>query len=409
MSGMHSHRSTETFSVQNESRHGSFDKQTSRPGQTGSTGEVARTWTTSLPQTGERPSISDIPLTGSSWQESMPTETGKYSGPIPVNDAQTYGHEQRRSTDSSVNDSTSLPSDWTSDFIGKTTFEAFPYDWDSVFPGYNPEDANWEDPRPLADSPPNPRQPGYYTGPTTSRLIAGAGAGEDDMGDAADPWGNNAPGPPPVPLANPPQDRTDQLIQQVALLWDENLRLHNDIADLRQCATQWGRPGAPAYRPDLDHYSNPQPPGWAPPGQGPVGDWDADEPPTFLAARPIMMKLPKPFEGEHDDMDRFIGDCNAYFETFRHQFRGVLSLLVVFATSLFIKRTKDWWTHRQEDFWVNDYWDPAGPWFRYPHWDAFVHKFKAMFRDPAVEEEHEKWMKTMKMAGDPAIVFFQKL
>ncbi len=58
------------------------------------------------------------------------------------------------------------------------------------------------------------------------------------------------------------------------------------------------------------------------------------------------MKLPEPFEGEHDDMDRFIGDCNTYFEMFRHQFRGVSSLLVVFATSLFTKRAKNWWTHR---------------------------------------------------------------
>ncbi len=121
------------------------------------------------------------------------------------------------------------------------------------------------------------------------------------------------------------------------------------------------------------------------------------------------MKLPEPFEGEHDDMDRFIGDCNAYFKTFCHQFRGVPSLMVVCATSLFIKRAKDWWTHRREDFWVNDYHDPAGPRFRYPHWDDFVREFKATFRDLACEEMHETKMKTMKMAGDLATVFFQKL
>ncbi len=75
----------------------------------------------------------------------------------------------------------------------------------------------------------------------------------------------------------------------------------------------------------------------------------------FLQSRPIIMKLPEPFEGEHDDMDRFIGDCNAYFETFRHQFCGISSLMVVCTTSLFVKRAKDWWTHHREDFWVNDY------------------------------------------------------
>ncbi len=201
----------------------------------------------------------------------------------------------------------------------------------------------------------------------------------------------------------------DQLIQQVALLQDENLRLHNDVADLRQRANQRGRPGAPPYRPDPDHYSIPRPPGWGPPGHGPIGEWDATKLPAFLQSRPVIMKLPEPFEGEHDDMDRFLGDCNTYFETYRHQFWGVPSLMVVCATSLFIKRAKNWWTHRREDFWVNDYRDPARPQFCYPHWDDFVLEFKATFRDPACEEQHEKTMKSMKMGSDPATVFFQKL
>ncbi len=161
------------------------------------------------------------------------------------------------------------------------------------------------------------------------------------MGDINGPWNEGAPGP----ATDPPIDRTEQLIQQMALLHDENWRLQEDTTDLRQHANQRGRPGAPTYRPDPDHYSIPRPPGWGPPGQGPVGEWDANEPPAFLSARPILMKLPEPFEGEHDDMDRFIGDCNTYFETFRHQFRGVSPLMVVFATSLFIKHAKDWWTH----------------------------------------------------------------
>ncbi len=182
-------------------------------------------------------------------------------------------------------------------------------------------------------------------GPATSRLIAGAGEGEADMGDVEDPWGGGAPAQPLAPPPVPPPDRVAQLIQQMALLRDENLQLHNDVADLWRNANQRGRPGAPAYHPDPDHYSIPRPPGWAPPGNGPVRDWDANKPPAFLLSRPIIMKLPEPFEGEHDDMDRFIGDCNAYFEKFRHQFRGVLSLMVVCATSLLVKRAKDWWTH----------------------------------------------------------------
>ncbi len=228
-SGMHSNRSTETSSVQNESKHGSFDKRTSKPGQTGNTEERTRTWNITSPPTEERRSTSANLPTARSWPESMPTTTRSYSAPIQVTDAQTYRHGQKRSIDSSMNDSNTSPSDSTSASIGRTTFGDFQYDWESVFLGYNPEDANWEDPRPLANSPPNPRFPGFYSGPTTSRLIAGAGLG-GDMEDMGDPWGDHAPGPPPVPLAGPPQDRTDQLIQQVALLQDENLRLQNDNA-----------------------------------------------------------------------------------------------------------------------------------------------------------------------------------
>ncbi len=93
------------------------------------------------------------------------------------------------------------------------------------------------------------------------------------MGDLNDPWAGGA-------LAQP-GDRMDQLIQQVALLRDENRRLQDNVTDLRQHATQRGRPGAPAYHPDPDRYSIPRPPGWQPLGQGPVGDWDANEPPRL--------------------------------------------------------------------------------------------------------------------------------
>ncbi len=55
-----------------------------------------------------------------------------------------------------MSDSGTSPSDSTNASIGRTTSDGFQYDWESVFPGYNPEDANWEDPQPLADSPPNP-------------------------------------------------------------------------------------------------------------------------------------------------------------------------------------------------------------------------------------------------------------
>ncbi len=77
------------------------------------------------------------------------------------------------------------------------------------------------------------------------------------MGDVEDLWRGGAPAQPLAPPPAPPPDRVVQLMQQMTLLQDENLRLHNDVADLRQRANQRGRPGAPAYQPDPDRYSIP--------------------------------------------------------------------------------------------------------------------------------------------------------
>ncbi len=76
----------------------------------------------------------------------MPIKTGSYIAPTQVADAQTYEYGQKRSTESSGTSSMPSRTDWMSDSIGRTTSEAFAYDWDSVFPGYQPEEAGWEDP-----------------------------------------------------------------------------------------------------------------------------------------------------------------------------------------------------------------------------------------------------------------------
>ncbi len=171
-------------------------------------GERVRTWNTTSQRPGEPPSTSAIPPTATSWPESMLTGTGSYTLPTLAAAAPTYGYEQARRNKSSTSSSSSSRSDSTSDSGQRITPDDFQYDWESVFPGYNPKDANWEDPRPMADSPPNPRRPGYYAGPTTSQLIAGASEGEVDMGDVADPWARGAPQPPEVPQqpAAPPPD-----------------------------------------------------------------------------------------------------------------------------------------------------------------------------------------------------------
>ncbi len=123
--------------------------------------------------------------------------------------------------------------------------------------------------------------------------------------------GWDAPQPPPQPTM---EEWVNQLMQQMVNLRGENAQLRNEVQDLRQ--GNRGQPRAPLYQPDPDYYSILRPSGWGPLPNRPMGEWDAADAPTFLGVKLILMHTPEPFEGEHDDMDRFIGDCNTYFEVF---------------------------------------------------------------------------------------------
>ncbi len=250
----------------------------------------------------------------------MPIGIDPYSCPqLETAFGTAYGHEPTMSSKNSRASYERSFSSKSSDYRGfnfdKETFGEAIRD-----KGENPQDY-WGAPFPLADSPPvatgryqqqDPRLRDYR-GSMTSRMIAGAGPGMERLEEVNGPW--DAPQPPPQPTM---EDQVNQLMQQVANLRMQNQQLQNEVGDLRQ--GNRGRPGAPPYRPDPDYYSIPRPPGWLPPGDGPVGNWTADDPPAFLGVKPILIKMPEPFEGEHDDMERFIGDCHAYFEVFHHQF-----------------------------------------------------------------------------------------
>lgn len=133
------------------------------------------------------------------------------------------------------------------------------------------------------------------------------------------------------------------------------------------------------------------------------------------------MKVPRTFEGKHDNIKHFLGDCTQYFETFRQHYQGMPSLMVGFVVLLLEGEAEDWWVHIQDEYWYvpvdpglestqeedDDY--KAGPRYRYPRWDAFVELFRKQFRDPAIELIHEKRMGEIKMGSDPTHIFFRKL
>ncbi len=130
--------------------------------------------------------------------------------------------------------------------------------------------------------------------------------------------------------------------------------------------------------------------------------------------KPLLMEKPKYFEGAHDNIKHFLGDCKTYFEVFRHHYMQHPTLMVVFATSLMRGAAQDWWVYIRDEYEYNptkedeDLPFDGGPRYRFPDWAKFVTMVHEQFCDPAIELVHEKKMGELKMTG-PAYLFFQQM
>ncbi len=136
--------------------------------------------------------------------------------------------------------------------------------------------------------------------------------------------------------------------------------------------------------------------------------------------KPILMEKPEHFEGAHDDIERFLGDCKTYFEVFRQHYMQYPTLMVVFVTSLFRGTAQDWWVHLHNEYEYTpegsgDYNDDdknapfnSRPRYRFPDWVKFVRMVREQFRNPTIELVPEKKMGELKMMG-PAYLFFRQM
>ncbi|PBK75379.1 hypothetical protein ARMSODRAFT_970049 [Armillaria solidipes] len=120
-----------------------------------------------------------------------------------------------------------------------------------------------------------------------------------------------------------------------------------------------------------------------------TGQGDADQ--AGGRVKPVMMKPPHPFKGEHNDIEQFVSDCLSYFEVFAPYFT-LPSLMTTFAASYLEGPAKDWWVYQRTDFWTTTDWDNEPARFRLPNFEKFVGLLTAQFRDPAIEEVHQKKM-----------------
>ncbi|SJL01489.1 uncharacterized protein ARMOST_04811 [Armillaria ostoyae] len=142
---------------------------------------------------------------------------------------------------------------------------------------------------------------------------------------------------------------------------------------------QWSLPGAPdKFDPDTE-----------PPN--PVGAMGDDAP--WIGCKPDLVRKPEPFRGDADDIDRFITDCQMYFQV-HSAYMWLDPYRVAFASSYFEGRAKDWWTLQLEDLYSTS----RGK-YRFPSWYAFKGAIATKFSDPGVEEKHKVAMYALRMTG----------
>ncbi len=294
LSGQNSARLIERSWGSPEQRHGSSDDETSKIG----------------PQTAS-------PVQENRWPSISPLTEGNHSAPL-----------------------TPLPylRDWSSTAIEKYGTPLRDEDYSTYDPEPLTNKAPWSTPSPvlygkknrgapepphrfphgyapqlLPDEPPNYRRQGTYRGKGKSRLLAGAD-GDEEMG------GGGA-GAQPGGLSGPADPTDEERLEQAHALYDHERQradhLEQEIEALR-LGQRLGRDPLRRRGPPTHWFSIPQPDDYeGPPPVGPSGTYNRDHPPAMSDVKPLLMEKPQYFEGAHDDIERFLGDCKTYFETFR--------------------------------------------------------------------------------------------
>ncbi len=219
-----------------------------------------------------------------------------------------------------------------------------------------------------------------------------------------------------------PEPTNEERLDQARGLYEQERRRAEHLEQELLTLRQGQRPGRDPLRrrgPPTHRFSIPRPDDYqGPPETGPSGTYH--DPPPMSGVKPLLMEKPQFFEGAHDDIERFLGDCKTYFEVFRYQYRNHPALMVVFASSLLRGEAQDWWVHLREEYdytpeGTGDYDDDdedapfnGGNRYRFPDWAEFARLVREQFRDPAIELVHEKNMGKLRMTG-PAYLFFRKM
>ncbi len=115
----------------------------------------------------------------------------------------------------------------------------------------------------------------------------------------------------------PPPGRTgptdDERIEQARDLYERERQRADRLEQEIQALRTGQRPGRDPLRrrgPPTHRFSIPRPDNYkGPPASGPSGTYDHEHPLSMNGIKPILMEKPQYFEGAHDDIERFLGDC----------------------------------------------------------------------------------------------------
>ncbi|SJL10460.1 uncharacterized protein ARMOST_13846 [Armillaria ostoyae] len=153
---------------------------------------------------------------------------------------------------------------------------------------------------------------------------------------------------------------------------------------------QWSLPGAPnKFDPEYD-----------PPN--PIGAMGEDVP--WIGCKPDLIRKPLPFLGDADDINRFIMDCQMYFQV-HSAYMWLDPYRVAFAFSYFEGRAKDWWTLQLAELYSTS----RGK-YRFPTWYAFKQAIEEKFKDPSVKDKQKVTMYALCMTGSMTTTeYFQEV
>ena len=122
----------------------------------------------------------------------------------------------------------------------------------------------------------------------------------------------------------------------------------------------------------------------------------------WLGLKPEFRK-PAVFKGDPEDIDRFLTQCEMYFQV-HAAYMFASPYRVAFAASCFSAKAEDWWTMELLERRSN-----TRNKFRLPSWDQFCSMLHREFRDHAVEEVQQKKMYDLRLGKSNTEDYFQAL